>query len=81
MKKTCLLFIVLLLLGSAAACATTPELCNYERPKAVFNTDHYQCQMLAETKRLSTDSYQSYGKPEFSMSDCMAQLGWRPCRK
>jgi hypothetical protein len=80
MRKTCLLIGLLMLLGLSAACME-PRQCNYARPDASFNDDHYKCQMLAETKRMgSNDPNRHYNFGAQWVSDCMAQLGWHACR-
>jgi len=81
MKKTCLLISLLMLLGLSAACMETKQ-CNYGNPDASFNDDLYSCQMLAETKRMSSsDPNLHYRMGAQWVSDCMAKLGWRTCRQ
>jgi starvation-inducible outer membrane lipoprotein len=82
MKKTCLLFMMLLLpLFALSACATIPRQCNYARPHANYSEDRYRCQMLAETKLQNTgDPRRMGGMVPLWQTDCMSQLGWQNCR-
>jgi len=82
MKKTCLLFIVLLLpLFALPACGLDAPQCNYGRPNANYSEDSYRCQMLAETKLQNTGNPSRMGgMVPLWHSDCMGQLGWHSCR-
>jgi hypothetical protein len=84
MKKTCLLFMILLLpIFALSACATTtPRQCNYERPHANYNEDQYRCLKMADMMYQNSGNHKRYPGQGYgsSVTGCMAMLGWVDCR-